>query len=151
MIYSAIAEDEGYGAFLVQVRQMGITVPVSTFSSRATSAVLRDRYKSVLAGQLFAETLSPEKDAEFSEKYEKRYGKKVGAQSAAATYDMTTIVLNAIQSGARNSEDIISYFISMPAYDGYSGLISFDENGRIPLRKAVVKKYNSQGIAEEVK
>ena len=150
IIYSAIAEDEGYGAFLAQVRQAGITVPVSTFSSRATSSVLKDRYSSLLSGQIFAESVPAERSAEFAEKYKKRFGREVGAISAAATYDMTTIVLNAIKGGARTSEDIIAYLKEMPGFEGYSGLISYDEKGRLPLRKAVVKMNNAQGVAVEV-
>lgn len=151
IVYSAIAEDEGYGAFLAQARQIGVTVPFSTFSSRATSSVLKDRYKSLLSGQIFAESVPAERTVEFEEKYEKRFGRKVGAISAAATYDMTTIVLKAIKEGARTSEDIIEFLNNMEPYEGYSGLIDYDENGRLPLRKAVVKKYNSQGLAEEIK
>ena len=83
-------------------------------------------------------------------KYKKRFGKEVGAISAAATYDMTTIVLNAIKNGARTSEDIIKYLETMQPYDGYSGLITYDEKGRLPLRKAVVKRNTAQGTTEIV-
>ncbi len=150
LIYSAIAEDEGYGAFMAQVRQSGIMVPLSTFSSRATSSVLKDRYSSLLTGQIFAESVPPERTGEFEAKYEKRFGRKVGAISAAATYDMTTLVLGAIKGGARTSEDVIAYLESMPAYEGYSGLISYDKDGRLPLRKAVIKRYNTKGVAEVI-
>lgn len=151
IIFSVIAEDEGYGVFMVQSRQAGITVPISTFSARATSPVLKDRYKGQLAGQIFAESLPAERAAEFAQKYEKRFGRKVGAESAAATYDMTTIVLKAIKEGARTSEDIISYLKTMPAFEGYSGTISYDENGMLPPHKAEMKRYNEKGEVEVVR
>lgn len=151
IIFSVIAEDEGYGVFLVQARQAGITIPISTFSVRATSPVLRDRFKGQLAGQIFAESLPAERAAEFARKYEKRFGRKVGAESAAATYDMTTIVLKAIKEGARSSEDIISYLKDMPAFEGYSGTISYDEHGMLPPHKAEMKRYNEQAEVETIR
>lgn len=150
-VYVAIAEDDAYGAFLSQARQGGIIVPISTFSSRATSEVIKDRYPQALPGQLFADSAPAERSTEFADKYEKRFGKKVGAPSAAATYDMLTVILNAVRSGARTSPEVISYMQKMSAFEGYSGQIHFDEQGHLPLRKAVVRLVNTDGIAEEVK
>jgi ABC-type branched-subunit amino acid transport system substrate-binding protein len=112
---------------------------------------MKDRYPALMQNQIFAEQIPAKRTAEFEAKYEKRFGKKAGAPSAAATYDMTTILLNAIASGVTTADGVISYLENMQPFEGYSGLIDFDENGHLPLRQAVVKKFNAQGIAEEVR
>lgn len=151
IIFSAIADDAGHGAFVSQVRQMGMTVPVASHSARANSPVMKDRYASVLHDQMFAEIAPSERKEEFAKKYEARFGKKVGAPSAEVAYDMMTVLLRAVKSGARTSEDIISYLHEMAPYEGYSGQIAFDEQGRLPIRKAVVKMYNASGVAVEAR
>ncbi len=150
-IYVAIAEDEGHGAFVSQVRQLGLTLPVASHSARATSLVMKEKYPSVLYGQLFARQLPSSRAGEFESKYEKRFGRKVETPSAAAAYDMTTIVLNAVRSGARTSDQVISYLEHLTPYEGYSGPIAFDAQGRLPIRETVMMEYDAQGVAQEVK
>lgn len=150
IIFSAIADDAGHGAFVSQVRQVGMTIPIATHSSRATSPVMKDRYQAVLHNQIFAEIAQATRKEEFEKKYEVRFGKKVQAPSAAVTYDMTTIVLEAIKTGARTSAEIVEYLQQMPAYEGYSGQIAFDAKGQLPVRQAVVKIYDREGVAEIV-
>ncbi|MES2215995.1 MAG: ABC transporter substrate-binding protein [Patescibacteria group bacterium] len=151
VIYAAIAEDDGHGAFVSQARQLGVTTLIAAHSARVASPVMKEKYKAVMYDQLFGEQVAASRSREFEIKYEKRFEKQVQAPSAAAAYDMTTIVLAAIKSGARTSEDIVTYLKTMSAYEGYSGMIKFDERGQLPLREVVVKKYNREGIAEEVK
>lgn len=150
LIYCSNAEDEGFAVFVSQVRQAGITTPIAAFSGRVIAPVLRDRYANVLPGLVFAQSVDSKRANEFNEKYEKRFGKKVGAPSAAAAYDLTTVVIDAIKGGARTSAEISDYLLKMPAFEGYSGTIKYDENGRLPWPVAVVKKFNAQGIAEIV-
>lgn len=150
IVYVAIGEDEGHGAFVSQARQLGLTIPIGANVARAGSLVMKEKYPNLLYDQVFAEMLPSPKLSEFEDKYEKRFGKKPEAPSAAVSYDMTTIVLNAIKSGARTSDQIISYFYTMDPYDGYSGVIAFDQKGQLPVRKAVVKKYIKQNVLEEI-
>jgi len=151
VIFSALANDVGHGAFVLQVRQTGMAVPIMTHSSRATSPVLKDRYAPILHDQVFAEMVPAERKDEFEKKYEARFGKKVASPSAVVAYDMMTVLLNAVKAGAHTSDEIIGYFHKMPPYEGYSGQIAFDAEGRLPIRKAVVKMYNRAGVAQEVK
>jgi branched-chain amino acid transport system substrate-binding protein len=72
-----------------------------------------------------------ERTEEFNEKYKDRFGEEPSAISAATTYDMTTLVLNAIKEGAKTSEDIREYLANVKDYEGYSNVITFDENGQV--------------------
>lgn len=150
IVYVAIGEDEGHGAFVAQARQLGLTVPIGTNVARVGSPIMKEKYPNLLYDQVFAQMLSSPKLKEFEDKYEKRFGKKPEAPSAAVSYDMTMIVLDAIKSGAHNSDQVISYLYTMDPYDGYSGVIAFDQNGQLPTRTAVVKKYNKQNVLEEI-
>jgi branched-chain amino acid transport system substrate-binding protein len=150
IVYVAIGEDEGHGAFISQARQLGLTIPIGANVARAGSLVMKEKYPNLLYDQVFAQMLPSPKLKEFEDKYEKRFGKKPEAPSAAVSYDMTMIFLGAIKSGAHTSDQIISHLYSMDPYDGYSGVIAFDQNGQLPARTAVVKKYNKQNVLEEI-
>lgn len=150
IVYVAIGEDEGHGAFISQARQLGLTIPIGANVARAGSLVMKEKYPNLLYDQVFAQMLPSPKLKEFEDKYEKKFGKKPEAPSAAVSYDMTTIILDAIKSGARTSDQIISYLYSMDPYDGYSGVIAFDQSGQLPVRTAVVKKYNRRNVLEEI-
>lgn len=145
VIYAVIATDDGYGAFLKQLRELHSNLPVGTHSARATSGVLKDRFPNLLHNQIFAEMEKPKRADEFATKYQTRFSKQVGAPSASASYDATTILIKAIQSGARNSNQIISFIKKMQPYEGYSGLIKFDDKGNLPLRSASVKGFDQAG------
>lgn len=151
VVYVAIGTDEGHGAFVSQFNQAKVGAVIATDPSRATSAVMKDRYASLMQFQIFAGDVLPKRYDEFEKKYEKRFAKKPGAPSAAAAYDMTSLVLKVISSGATTSEAIVAYMSTMPQYEGYSGPISFDAEGRVPVLQVVVQKYNSQGVVEELK
>lgn len=148
-IYVAMADDDSHGAFVAQARQLGITMPIASDPSRAGSPVMKQKYPQYMHGQLFAEQTPAARTDEFIAKYEVRFGKKPEAPSAAAAYDMTTIVIQAIRSGAKTSGQVISYLEDMPPYEGYSGTIAFDRDGHLPLRLAVVKTFDSKGAEKD--
>lgn len=150
IVYVAIGEDEGHGAFVSQARQLGLMVPIGANVARAGSLVMKEKYPNLLYDQVFAQMLPSPRLKEFDDKYEKRFSKKPEAPSAAVSYDITMIVLAAIKSGARTSNQIISYLYAMDPYDGYSGVIAYDQNGQLPVRTAVMKKYNRQNVLEEI-
>ncbi len=146
LIYSAIATDESYGAFITQTRQiLGKNIPLATHSSRGASPIIRDRYRKFLENQIYAEPVESKRKNEFDSKYEQRFGKKPQAPSAAVAYDIVSIVIDAIDEGAREPKDIIEHLKNMQKYEGYSGVIEFDEKGQLPVREAVVRSYDSEG------
>ncbi len=149
-IYLAMGDDDSHGAFVTQARQLGLAMPIAANSSRADSPTMRDRYASVLHDQIFARQLPSVRDQEFEAKYQARFSIKPEAPSAAAAYDMTSIVLRAVKSGAKTSADIIEYMEHMTVYEGYSGTISFDSRGHVPLRPVIMERYNAQGVIEQI-
>lgn len=150
IIYAAIGDDKSYGVFVSQVRQLGINIPISANSARAGSPIMKEKYPNLLYKQIFAETVVSPKLKKFEDKYEKRFVKKPEAPSAVVAYDTTMIIVEALKSGAKTSEEIIKHLENMQPYDGYSGTIAFDKNGQLPIRKAVVKMYNDEGVAVEI-
>jgi branched-chain amino acid transport system substrate-binding protein len=144
-VYSAIATDDDHGNFSKQIKEFEVTVPIYTDISRAESPVIRDRFLQYVEGQIYAAPVPYKNTGAFVKKYEKRFNKKPGAISAAVAYDMTTIVLNAIKSGAKNSEDVRKYLENTKNYDGYSNLITFDELGQVKNEEIVIKMITKEG------
>ncbi len=150
VIYLAMGDDDSHGAFISQARQLGLALPIASNSSRAASPVMKDRYHSLLHDQIFAQQLPSPRDQEFQAKYEARFGIKPEAPSGAAAYDMTSIAIQAIKGGAKTSSDIIYYMEHMPAYEGYSGTIRFDQFGHVPLRPVVMERYDKNNQIERI-
>lgn len=69
--------------------------------------------------------------ANFSDAYQKRY-KEPPSQFAANAYDLTNLVLNALQDGAgRDRQKVIDDVLSTRHYPGASGNVTFNKDGDI--------------------
>ncbi|MEK6963721.1 MAG: ABC transporter substrate-binding protein [Nanoarchaeota archaeon] len=138
-IYFAIATDDGQGTFDRQLADLEVHYPMYIPYARGGSEVFLDHYGRYAEGTVFPAP-KPYKNMEaFTHKYEKRFGKKPSAISAATAYDMTTLVLKAIQSGATTSEQIRDYLLSLKGYEGYSNLITF-QDGHVASEDVVIKQ-----------
>lgn len=144
-IYSLIANQDKHGVFSKQMNDLGINIPIYVDSGKADSPTLRKNFLSFIVGQTYAAPVEYKNKSKFNAKFEKRYGHKPGAISAAVAYDMTTLMLNAVKAGAKNSEDIKMYLENTKNYDGYSNLITFDELGQVENEEIVIKRITKEG------
>lgn len=140
-IYTAIATDDGQGIFNKQLKELNINVPLYLTYYRAESAVFLENFAQYSEGAVYAVPKPYPQMEAFTQKYEARFGKKPGAISAATAYDMTTLVLKAIQSGAWTSEQIRDYLLSLKDYEGYSNTITFKE-GHVASEEVVIKQIH---------
>ncbi len=140
-IYFAIATDDGQGTFDKQLVDLGVHYPMYVPYARGGSDVFLEHYGTYAEGTVFPAP-KPYKNMEaFASKYEARFGKKPGAISAATAYDMTTLVLKALQSGAITSEQVRDYLLDLKDYEGYSNTITF-RDGHVASEEVVIKQIH---------
>lgn len=82
----------------------------------------------------FVDRASSPEVRDFSSRLAKTYGFQ-GTDGAALTYDAMSLVLAGLRSGARTGEDLRAYLASLgrtrPPFQGITGPISFDAQGRV--------------------
>ena len=64
------------------------------------------------------------------------------AISAAISYDMTTLVIEAIENGASTSDEIKDYLMGIEDYEGYSNTINFNANGMVEVQNGIIKRID---------
>lgn len=143
-IYSVLSTDSDQGIFNKQLKELSVKSPVFLPYSRAESSVLLETYGEVMNGVIYAGPKEYKNMKAFNEKYELHFGKKPSAISAATAYDVTTIVLNAIKSGAKTTDEIREYLINEKDYEGYSNLINFNSFGLVNAEETVVKQIENK-------
>lgn len=133
-------------AFDLQRKDLGITQPV--YMIEGVISVLFANNSNIDAGEgiIYPAFVQSEREQEFNEKYQKRFGNAPEALTGATTYDLTTLVLNAIKDGALTGEEITQYLNNVKDYKGYSNIINFNEHGQVasqPIEMRQVKNGES--------
>ncbi|HLC49111.1 MAG TPA: ABC transporter substrate-binding protein [Candidatus Andersenbacteria bacterium] len=139
-IYTVISTDIDEGLFNKQARELNIALPHYMPFPRAESGVFLEQFGSYVKGIIYPAPAEYKNAEKFREKYTKRFGKAPGAISAAVSYDMTTLVLRAMQEGARTSDDIRQYLLRVENYDGYSNSITFAGQRQAAEEKVLIKE-----------
>ena len=115
---------------LVQARQLGLTqnfIGTESFEDYNIIKQARDASEGLLY-TFPEEPLSDNKVANtFREKYTKKYG-KIGTPADAA-YDAVYMLVNSIEKGNNNVEEVKEELHNIKKYQGASGIISMDNNG----------------------
>jgi branched-chain amino acid transport system substrate-binding protein len=146
-IFATIASDSEQALFNRQLKEQGSNIQIYVPSSRVSPILLSD-FANEMQGTLFAVSTPYPGLEEFTIKYETKFGKKPGVISAAVAYDMTTLVLQAIENGATTSEEIREYLMNIKSYEGYSGIIEFNDRGQVVGQQAVMKQIvGGEGVA----
>lgn len=130
-IYSVMGTHKSQGLFNKQLKEGGIDIKkvnLYTPFSIAESGALLDNFYEVSKGIIYA---APKEMAAFDLKYVKRFGKSPGAISAATTYDVTKIIMDAVIDGSRTSDELKEYLVNLRNYEGYSNMITFNKQGRL--------------------
>ena len=147
-LYTAISTDNDEGVFDKQLKELGVDLPHYMPYARAESNVFLSQFGQYAKGIIYPASSEYKNMDAFREKYKERFGKEPGALSAATAYDMTTLVLRAIKDGARTSDDIRQYLLSVKDYDGYSNKITFNKNRQVAEEKVILKRIT--GSAPEI-
>jgi branched-chain amino acid transport system substrate-binding protein len=144
-VFAVFATDDSQGLWSKQAEELGLISPTYIPFSRAESQVLRDRFAPYISGMVYPASKAHIRGDEFAQKYEARFGKLPGAISAAISYDMTTLVLNAIKEGAKTPDDIRDYLENVRDYNGFSNVITFNADGQVASEEVVVKQITDDG------
>lgn len=144
-VYAVLPTDAGEGAFAKQFFESSIKAQLFIPFARGASDSFRSGYKDYIQGVIYPAAKESKNMAAFKAKYKARYGKEPSALSAAGAYDATTLVLNAIKSGANTPEEIRKYLMSVKDYEGYSNLLSFkDEDHHMATETAVLMRIGEE-------
>lgn len=128
-VYVPIAAGGQFGPFIKQTSELGLVTQFYLPESVGQEQSMRSQFGSYLNGVIY---VMPEKyinNDKFVAKFEKKFNRKPITRTAATTYDMTTLVLKAIDAGAKTPDDIVGYLLKVKNYDGYSNLINFNADG----------------------
>ncbi|MBU0636352.1 ABC transporter substrate-binding protein [Candidatus Micrarchaeota archaeon] len=142
VIYTVIATDNGQILFNRQLFELGVLQQMYVPFSRAESEVFLEQAGTLADGIIYAAPKQREKMQEFSERFEARFGKKPSAISAATTYDMTALVLNAVKEGNKTTEEIRAFLLKVENYEGYSNIITFNEAGQVASEDVIIKEIS---------
>ena len=137
------------GIFFRQFKELGVEKPIYTPFGRGDYIV--NKASANLPSEIYySAPKNSKRSQEFKDKYRMKYGTEPTAVSGAGAYDATILVLNAIKAGAKNTEEIINYLNDVKDYQGYSGLISFDDKNRVPTQE-VELRFIKDGSYEVVR
>lgn len=137
-VFMPIADGGQLGSLLRQIAEIELDVVKYTSESGGQDQTVRSQFSQYAEDLIYYQSKEYKNKDEFEKKFEERYGRKPTTRTASTAYDMTTLVLRAIDEGANNSEDIRKYISNVKNYDGYSNLISFDENGILATEEVVL-------------
>jgi len=144
-IYSIFSTWENQGLFSKQLSNLGFFYPIYSQDSLAEDPSLKEQFGKYVVGQIYTKITESKNSPAFVNKFEKRFGHKPGAISAAAAYDMTALTLDAIKNGAKNGKDIQKYLSTVKNYDGYSNSITFNQKGQVEGSGFAIKKITVGG------
>ncbi len=130
-IYAPIAAGNQTGPIFKQIKELGITSQLYAPESIGQDTVLRKDFGTYMEKLVYYIPKKYKNVGIFVEKFEKRFGRKPATRSGATAYDMTTLVLKAIDEGAKTPEEIKKYLENVKNYEGYSNLITFNEFGQL--------------------
>ncbi|MBI3572356.1 ABC transporter substrate-binding protein [Candidatus Kaiserbacteria bacterium] len=142
-IYALMATSQTGEAFVNQYKQLASKAPLFMPTSAVTSISADTAARTNLNGIFYPSWQDYSRTAEFNQKYKKRFGVEPAAITGATTYDATTLVLQAIKSGAQTSEQVIAYLKAIKKYSGYSGVISFDETNHVVTQAVELRQVSS--------
>lgn len=150
-IYAIIATDNSHGVFAKQLSELEANYQVYVPFSRGENDVISENFGEFIQGMIYPAPKEYKNMQDFRNKYEAKFGKPPIAIGAATTYDMTTLVLEAIKSGAKTTDEIREYLLNVKDYEGYSNLINFNEDGRLASEDVLIKQINGENptILEE--
>ncbi|MEK6960632.1 MAG: ABC transporter substrate-binding protein [Nanoarchaeota archaeon] len=128
-VYAPFAFYPSQGAFSKQAEELNLSIPI--FSSSGTqNPDLVNSFPQV-EGTVYPYPVAGPGESDFVKRFKSRFNRDPSPSSAYA-YDAANMVIDAMRSGARSSEDFASYLASVKDYAGVSNVMTFDQKtGRV--------------------
>ncbi len=130
-VYAPIAAGNQTGPLFKQIKDLTVTTQIYAPESVGQDETLRTQFAPYREGMIYYVPKKSKNTEEFNSKFEKRFNRKPATRTGATAYDMTTLVLKAIDGGAKTPDEIKDYLVSVKGYEGYSNIITFNENGQL--------------------
>jgi len=148
VIYCPTYGKEG-GVILKQLKELGNKFPVygadvwSSPELLTTANYAAEGIKIVKPSELSSDTYN-----KFKEAFKKKYNTGPDVY-AAYSYDIVMILKNAMSNTSTTGEQVKTFLLSMPVYQGVTGQTKFDSNGDCntkPFIKQIIKNGNYQSL-----
>lgn len=147
-IYAPLAvDDPDLGLLMKQMRELGINATVVSASSAENVNLLKN-FATEIEGIIYPYPVETPAYSSFAEKYKQKYGELPHTPSAATAYDATTLLIDALKSGAETPEKVAKYLHNITDYQGASNVINFDEQGVISSKEHFVKTVKNGEFVE---
>lgn len=128
-VYAPFAFYPSQGAFSKQAEELNLSRPI--FSSSGTQNPDLVRSFPQVEGTIYPYPVTGPGEGDFAKRFRSRFSRDPSPSSAYA-YDAANLVIDAMRSGVRSSEDFASYLASIKDYPGVSNVITFDPKiGRV--------------------
>jgi ABC-type branched-subunit amino acid transport system substrate-binding protein len=130
-LYAVMATGLGASTVVRQSKDLGLALPIYMPFSAISQLKPEERTGGQIDGVLYPVSKDYDRTAEFNAKYKARFGMEPAAITGATAYDMTALVLQAIDNGAKTPEEVAKYLRNVKDYRGYSNMISFGTDGHV--------------------
>lgn len=146
-IYAPLSNEPNKGLLMRQLKRLNMSLKVISTSSTQNNDLLNE-YKDELEGLYYAFPQEVPKYLQFEDDFERKYGIKPTSPSAATSYDATMLLIDALKSGARTTQEVSEYLHKVENYEGASNVITFNSNGIISNKKYIVKTIEGGNFVE---
>lgn len=130
-LYTPIAAGNQAGPLFKQIAELDLNSQLYAPESVGQDQSVRSQFIDYMDGLIYYIPRKYKNTDEFIDKFENRFGRKPVTRTAATAYDMTTLVLMAVDGGAKTPDNIKDYLLDVKDYDGYSNNIRFNEYGQL--------------------
>jgi branched-chain amino acid transport system substrate-binding protein len=137
-IYIVMQSDSSQALINKQIKELNIKVPILIHYARGDSDIFLEAVGEASEGLIYVSPRDTAKMNEFRNKFKAKYGRDP-AISAATSYDITSLILQAFDTGLREPQEIYEFLNKLDGYDGYSGTYTYD-NGFLAKGNSVIKK-----------
>lgn len=146
IVVSFMGDDTTNITAIKQLSELGIESEIYVADSNGSEALLNDDLAIHREGIFYTVPKVLSSAKEFNSKYKERFGNEPTTINAATSYDMTTLIIEAYKDGARSSEEIRDYILNVKNYEGYSGKISFNEDGLMDVQEVEIRQIKGDSF-----
>jgi branched-chain amino acid transport system substrate-binding protein len=146
-IYLVLSSYSGIGEFFKQAREMGVEIPIYTYSGTEQQSLLQN-YGDAIEGMLYPLSDISERDKAFNEKFKERYGNYPLTPAAATAYDAATMLAIGLEGG-NDAASVADAMHAIKGYEGASPITGFTDNGwPVTDRKYAMKTVRNGEFVE---
>jgi branched-chain amino acid transport system substrate-binding protein len=133
-----------------RMNALGVRLPLLAGDGMVGLERSNDLQSSLFISMMYLPDQAGTKNQDFVSAYRTANGDRLPDHRGASTYDIIHLLAGAFAGGALTREDVRAHLNSvgndLPAYEGVTGTIAFDENGDVPGKPVVVGTARSGSL-----